>query len=67
MNNPQQTPYHQTVFIVEGIKTAVIVTSGGGKMTQRRRRFETPEAALTWCRHNRAGLVYSPAEDQSRN
>jgi hypothetical protein len=68
VSNPQQKPYNQTVFIVEGITLAVIVTSGGGKMTQRRKHFTSPQAALSWCRHHRAGMVYSPsAETLSAN
>jgi hypothetical protein len=55
------------VFVVEGIKLAVVVTSVAGKMTQRRQRFETPEAALTWARQHHAGLVYSPASDLAQN
>lgn len=47
------------MFIVEGISTAMLVTHGR-RMTSRPMEFKTPEAALAWCRHHRASLVYSP-------
>lgn len=63
MNNPHPKPYSTTVFVVEGIKLAVVVTTVAGRMTQRRRKFATPEAALIWCRSNGAGMFYSPAAE----
>lgn len=60
MSQPHQKTYSITVFIVEGIKTAIQVTAIGAKLSRRNRRFPTPEAALAWCRANHAGLVYSP-------
>lgn len=67
MSVSHHRPYSRTVFVVEGIKLAVVVTSVAGKMTQRRQRFETPDAALAWARHHHAALVYSPASDPTRN
>ena len=57
----------RTVFIVGGIRSAVVVTTNGGRMTQRRQRFESPEAALAWCQQHRASLVYSAAENPASN
>lgn len=51
----------QTVFIVEGIKTAIIVTARGNRLRRRNARFDSPESALAWCRKHGAGLVYSPS------
>jgi hypothetical protein len=62
MSNPHHKPYSRTVFIVEGIKTAIVVTAVAGRMRQATRSFASPEAALAWCRKHAAGLVYSPAE-----
>ena len=67
MSTSHQKPYSRTVFIVEGIQTAVVVSAIGGRMSQRRQRFDTPEAALAWCRQHRAGLVYTPAENPASN
>ena len=61
MSQPQRKSYSQTVFFVEGFQAAVIVTAIGDRLSERRRRFISPEAALAWCRANRAGLVYTPA------
>jgi hypothetical protein len=59
MSKPLQKSYPRTMFIVEGIPTAMLITRGR-RTTSRAMEFKTPEAALAWCRHNRAGLVYSP-------
>ena len=62
MSNPHHKPYSKTVFVVEGVKTAAVVTTIGTRMTGKRMKFHTPEAALTWCRRQGARMVYSPAE-----
>lgn len=62
MSNPHYKPYSRTVFIVEGIQSAVVVTTVAGRMRQANRKFGSPEAALAWCRKHAASLVYSPAE-----
>jgi hypothetical protein len=62
MSNPHKKPITRTVFIVEGIKTAVLVTTIAGRMRRATRNFETPEAALAWSRVHAASLVYSPSE-----
>jgi hypothetical protein len=49
------------MFIVEGISTAMLVTHGR-RMTSRSMEFQSPEAALAWCRRNHAGLVYTPID-----
>ena len=67
MINPHHKPYSRTVFIVEGITKAVVVTALAGKLSQAVRRFASPEAALAWCRQHRAGLVYTPAENPAAN
>jgi len=67
MSTPHPKPYSITVFVVEGIKAAVIVTSIAGRMRQRRQSFASPEAALAWCREHKAGMVYTPADDPTRN
>lgn len=66
MSNPHHKAYNRTVFVVEGNPIAVVVTNLAGQMSKRHRRF-TPEAALAWCRANRAGLVYTPADNPSAN
>jgi hypothetical protein len=65
MSKPLQKSYPRTMFIVEGITTAFLVTHGR-RMTKRPMQFKTPEAALAWCRRHHASLVYSPA-DPSHN
>jgi hypothetical protein len=67
VSQPQPKTYSITVFIVEGIKTAIQVTAIGSKLSQKNRRFLTPEAALAWCRANHAGLVYTPASNTAQN
>jgi hypothetical protein len=67
MSQLPSKPYSRTVFIVEGVQTAVVVTAIGGRMSRRQRQFKSPEAALTWCRQHRASLVYSPAENPASN
>jgi hypothetical protein len=65
MSKPLNKAYSRTMFIVEGISTAMLVTHGR-RMTSRSMQFATPEAALAWCRRHRAGLVYTPV-DPARN
>jgi hypothetical protein len=66
MSKPQHINYSITVFVVEGIKQAVLVSAVDGKLRQTHRNFVSPAAALAWARANHAGLVYSPASP-SRN
>jgi hypothetical protein len=56
-----------TVFVTEGTKAALVVTADGWRMTKRRMQFDSPEAALAWCRLHRAAMVYAPVVDPSRN
>lgn len=66
----QPHPQHITVYITEGTKTALLITSAGpaAPLRQARRRFPTPEAALRWCRQHHAMLIYTPAgPDPARN
>lgn len=63
MSQPLKKNYSRTMFIVEGISTAMLVTQspvGRRRMTSRPMEFKSPEAALAWCRRNRASLVYTP-------
>jgi hypothetical protein len=65
MSQPLKKSY--TVFVVEGIKIAVVVADDGTGLAERRKRFESPAAALAWCRKKRARMIYSPAENVSQN
>jgi len=67
VSKPQNKNYSITVFVVEGLKIAIKVMAGPSGITQRRARFETPEAALAWCRKHGAGLVYSPSPQPAHN
>jgi hypothetical protein len=65
MSQPLKKNYPKTMFIVEGISTAMLVIEGPVRVgrrrfTSRKMEFKSPEAALTWCRRHRARLVYSP-------
>lgn len=67
MSKPHQKPYSITVFIVEGIKKAVLITTIGSRITESHMTFASPGRALTWARKHRAGLVYAPAENLAGN
>lgn len=67
MSRPQHKSYSRTVFIVEGIPSATMVTRTGRRRTESHRNFATPEAALAWCRQNHAILVYLPDATASLN
>ena len=67
MSQPLKQSISRTVFIVEGNNVAVLVTRIGAKMSEKPRRFRSPESALAWCRANSAGLVYSPAANPAAN
>lgn len=54
---PGQT---KTMFITEGNPMAVLVTDAPGGLRKEDRRFDSPEAALAWCRQNRANFYYTP-------
>jgi hypothetical protein len=67
MSRPHHKSYSRTVFIVEGISTATMVTRAGRRRTESHIRFSTPEAALAWCRQNHVVLVYLPDATSSLN
>lgn len=68
MSKPQFAAYSKTVFVVEGNRTALVITRRGNKCTGRAKQFASPAAALEWCRTHRAGMVYQPEGfDPSRN
>ena len=66
VSKPPTKPYSVTVFLVEGNKIASVVTTIAGRSHAREELFQSPEAALVWCRAKRANLVYSHP-DASQN
>ena len=48
------------LFCNEGNPVAVLLTNRAGTRKQKPMTFPQAEAALAWCRHNGAMLVYCP-------
>lgn len=59
-NRPGRPGQTKTMFFTEGNPAAALVTDAPSGMRQQKMRFETPEAALAWCRKNRANFYYMP-------
>jgi hypothetical protein len=67
MSKPHRDPISQTLFIVEGNPTAILVIRTGPRMSQKKMPVASPEAGLAWCRQNGAHLFYSPAGTAAQN
>jgi hypothetical protein len=57
---PDFSGQSQIVFCTEGNPVAMVVTNRAGRRRISSRNFPQAEAALAWCRHNGATMVYSP-------
>ena len=50
----------KTLFVNEGNPVGMLVTNKGGRLKTSELEFKTAEAALAWCRHSAAMMVYCP-------
>jgi hypothetical protein len=67
MNRRHLNTGSKTLFVVEGIRSAVLVTARGKRLSRSHLNFASPDDALAWCKQNRATLVYTHAADPSSN
>jgi hypothetical protein len=54
----------QTVFYIEGQRTALLMTRAKRGYRERVLKIESAEVALAWCKQHAAGLVYCPPDAQ---
>ena len=54
----------KTMFYVEGSQVATVIINRAGKRNQKALKIATAEAAVAWCRKERAYLIYAPFDIQ---
>lgn len=67
MKSPQQTTktktvatQTQTLYVTEGIQTAILLTHLKTGFKESPRKFPSPERALAWCRVKAVRMIYLP-------